>query len=64
MLGLRLDEPLELSGLERAVDEGALDRMAALGLVALQGGAGGLRAVSLTSRGRLLGGGVTSELIA
>jgi oxygen-independent coproporphyrinogen-3 oxidase len=64
MLGLRLDEPLSLAGLEPAVDPGALDRMAGLGLARLAVGPDGLRTVSLTRRGRLLGGGVTAELIA
>ena len=34
MLGLRLDEPLSLDGLEDAVDAEALDRLEALGLAA------------------------------
>ena len=34
MLGLRLDEPLSLAGLEDAVDGEALDRLEALGLAA------------------------------
>jgi oxygen-independent coproporphyrinogen-3 oxidase len=60
MLGLRLDEPLALAGLESALDEPALQRMEALGL-AERHGAG---ALTLTARGRLLGGGVTAELLA
>jgi oxygen-independent coproporphyrinogen-3 oxidase len=60
MLGLRLDEPLSLDGLEDAVDAEALDRLEALGLAA-RGRRGTL---SLTSRGRFLGGGVTAELLA
>jgi oxygen-independent coproporphyrinogen-3 oxidase len=59
MLGLRLDEPLALDGLEDAVDAEALDRMARLGLTEVSG-----RRISLTARGRLLGGGVTAELVA
>jgi oxygen-independent coproporphyrinogen-3 oxidase len=59
MLGLRLDEPLELAGLEGAIDGEELDRLAGLGLaVAVDG------ALSLTPRGRLLGGGVTARLLA
>jgi oxygen-independent coproporphyrinogen-3 oxidase len=60
MLGLRLDEPLTLAGLEDAVDNEALDRLEALGL-ATRERAGTL---SLTARGRFLGGGVTAELLA
>jgi oxygen-independent coproporphyrinogen-3 oxidase len=60
MLGLRLDEPLHLAGLEDAVDREALARLEALGL-AVQGGSGTL---ALTPRGRFLGGGVTAELLA
>jgi oxygen-independent coproporphyrinogen-3 oxidase len=59
MLGLRLDEPLALDGLGDAVDAGALDRMTRLGLTEVSG-----RRISLTHRGRLLGGGVTAELVA
>ena len=33
MLGLRLDEPLPLAGLERSLDDGELERLAGLGLV-------------------------------
>ena len=59
MLGLRLDQPLPLAGLDDAVDAGALARLTALGLVTNGGGA-----MSLTRRGRFLGGGVTAELVA
>src|SRR5581483_1861253 len=55
MLGLRLDEPLTLAGLESAVDDRALARLEAHGL-ASRSDAGML---SLTTRGRFLGGGVT-----
>jgi oxygen-independent coproporphyrinogen-3 oxidase len=60
MLGLRLDEPLALAGLESALDEPALERMEALGLAERRGS----DALTLTARGRLLGGGVTAELLA
>ncbi len=60
MLGLRLDEPLTLAGLESAVDDRALARLEAHGL-ASRSDAGRL---SLTTRGRFLGGGVTAELLA
>jgi putative oxygen-independent coproporphyrinogen III oxidase len=60
MLGLRLDEPLALTGLRAAVDGAALARLEGLGLAACSG-AGGL---VLTRRGRFLGGAVTAELLA
>jgi oxygen-independent coproporphyrinogen-3 oxidase len=63
MLGLRLDEPLPLAGLEEAVDAEALDRLEVLGLASRQG-RGSSRTLSLTERGRFLGGGVTAELLA
>ncbi|HEV8687091.1 MAG TPA: radical SAM family heme chaperone HemW [Gaiellaceae bacterium] len=59
LLGLRLDEPLAVAGLEPALDADALARLARLGLV--ERGAGTLR---LTRRGRFLGGGVTADLLA
>jgi oxygen-independent coproporphyrinogen-3 oxidase len=63
MLGLRLDEPLALAGLEAALDSRALERLEDLGL-AERAGAGGDTTLALTHRGRFLGGGVTSELLA
>jgi putative oxygen-independent coproporphyrinogen III oxidase len=60
MLGLRLDEPLPLAGLEDAVDGDALDRLEALGLAARPRRG----TLTLTPRGRFLGGGVTAELLA
>jgi oxygen-independent coproporphyrinogen-3 oxidase len=59
MLGLRLDEPLPLDGLEPVVDRPALDMLVERRLVERVDG--GIR---LTPRGRLLGGGVTAELLA
>ena len=59
LLGLRLDEPLKVAGLGEAIDSDALQRLERLGLVVR--GEGGL---SLTERGRFLGGGVTAELLA
>ena len=58
MLGLRLDEPVALAEVEGAVDVAALGRMERLGLARQT--AGGL---TLTTRGRFLGGGVTVELL-
>jgi oxygen-independent coproporphyrinogen-3 oxidase len=59
MLGLRLDEPLPLAGLEHALDADELERLARLGLA--KHGEGSL---ALTHRGRFLGGGVTARLLA
>jgi putative oxygen-independent coproporphyrinogen III oxidase len=59
MLGLRLDEPLPLGGLRPALDAAALARAERLGL-AVDGGA----TLTLTRRGRFLGGGVTAEILA
>jgi oxygen-independent coproporphyrinogen III oxidase len=59
MLGLRLDEPLALAGLEPAVDEEALERLVRLELVSR-----GPHTLALTKRGRFLGGRVTADLLA
>ncbi|HEY2353966.1 MAG TPA: radical SAM family heme chaperone HemW [Gaiellaceae bacterium] len=59
MLGLRLDEPLALSGLRPALDPTGLARAEKLGL-AVDGG----DTLELTRRGRFLGGGVTAEILA
>jgi oxygen-independent coproporphyrinogen-3 oxidase len=59
MLGLRLDEPLGLDGLEAALDPSGLARVERLGLASRDGGR-----LRLTERGRFLGGGVTVELLA
>jgi hypothetical protein len=63
MLGLRLDEPLPLAGLEDALDPAALARLERLGLACVRGGAGS-ESLELTPRGRFLGGGVPAELLA
>lgn len=63
LLGLRLDEPLALDVVGQAVDYEAMERLAAGGLVRLvpdANGDGGY--VTLTHRGRFLGGGITAEL--
>jgi oxygen-independent coproporphyrinogen III oxidase len=65
LLGLRLDEPLALRGLDEAVDLAALARLEELGLAERRRDeeeAG--ETVVLTRRGRFLGGGVTAELLA
>jgi oxygen-independent coproporphyrinogen-3 oxidase len=59
MLGLRLDEPLSLAGLEQALDAGEVERLAGLGLAER-----GESSLALTRRGRFLGGGVTARLLA
>jgi hypothetical protein len=59
MLGLRLDEPLPLAGVQHALDPAGLARVERLGLAAST--ASSLR---LTERGRYLGGAVTVELLA
>src|SRR5262249_37141804 len=63
MLGLRLDDPLLLETVRGAVDHEALDRLVRLGLVRRVRRDGG-PALALPRRGRLLGGGVTAELLA
>jgi oxygen-independent coproporphyrinogen-3 oxidase len=60
LLGLRLDQPLPLAGLAAAVDQDALERLERLGLAEMSAGGSEL---TLTRRGRFLGGGVTSELL-
>jgi oxygen-independent coproporphyrinogen-3 oxidase len=59
MLGLRLDEPFRVNGEEDVLDPEALDRFGRLGLLERSGAQ-----LTLTHRGRLLGGGVTAELLA
>jgi coproporphyrinogen III oxidase-like Fe-S oxidoreductase len=59
MLGLRLDEPLHLADLDDVIDAAALERLERLGLVDRTP-----RTLALTPRGRMLGGGVTADLLA
>jgi oxygen-independent coproporphyrinogen III oxidase len=59
MLGLRLDEPLSLAGLEGAIDDEGLAWLQRLGLAERRGDT-----LALTSRGRFLGDGVTARLLA
>ena len=61
MLGLRLDEPLVLGELAAVVDERAVSRLELLGLVQSDADR---RTLTLTPRGRFLGGGVTADLLA
>jgi coproporphyrinogen III oxidase-like Fe-S oxidoreductase len=58
MLGLRLDEPLPLAGLRNALDVTALARVEELGLAERTSST-----LTLTERGRYLGGAVTAELL-
>ena len=58
MLGLRLDDPLPIAGLERALDPAGLARVEQLGLAARDAAS-----LTLTERGRYLGGAVTAELL-
>jgi oxygen-independent coproporphyrinogen-3 oxidase len=59
MLGLRLDEPLPLAGVEHALDPAGLARVEGLGLAHHTDAT-----LALTERGRYLGGAVTAELLA
>jgi oxygen-independent coproporphyrinogen-3 oxidase len=61
LLGLRLDEPLPVAGLVGALDREAVSRLERHGLVRLVDAGASL---TLTERGRFLGGGVTAELLA
>jgi oxygen-independent coproporphyrinogen-3 oxidase len=63
MLGLRLDEPFQLEQADGVVDRTALRRLEGLGLVMRHEGENGVEDLALTHRGRLLGGGVTAELL-
>jgi oxygen-independent coproporphyrinogen-3 oxidase len=59
MLGLRLDEPVLLADVERALDLAAVVRLERLGLLECSADA-----IALTRRGRFLGSAVTVELLA
>jgi putative oxygen-independent coproporphyrinogen III oxidase len=62
LLGLRLDEPLPVAGVDGVLDRGAVDRLVTRGLVELSANGGGER-LRLTRQGRFLGGGVTAALV-
>jgi putative oxygen-independent coproporphyrinogen III oxidase len=64
MLGLRLDEPLRLEPTDGVIDRAALKQLEGHGLVTRPTDEDGVEALALTRRGRLLGGGVTAELLA
>ena len=59
MLGLRLDDPVPIAGLEHALDPTGLARVEQLGLAARAAGT-----LTLTERGRYLGGAVTAALLS
>ena len=63
MLGLRLDEPLPLAGLEAVIDGAALGRMVDGGLAIAGRGPAGEKTLTLTPRGRFLGDAVTAALL-
>jgi oxygen-independent coproporphyrinogen-3 oxidase len=65
MLGLRLDEPVAVAALGAAIDREALERLSAGGLVERRAEAPQVgELLTLTRRGRFLGGAVTAELVA
>jgi putative oxygen-independent coproporphyrinogen III oxidase len=59
MLGLRLDDPLPLDGIGQALDVAEVARLERHGLAVLGDGT-----LTLTRRGRFLGGGVTARLLS
>jgi oxygen-independent coproporphyrinogen III oxidase len=59
MLGLRLDEPLPLAGIEQMLDSAEVERYSRLGLAER-----GVGTLALTPRGRFVGGGLTARLLA
>jgi oxygen-independent coproporphyrinogen-3 oxidase len=63
LLGLRLDEPVSVGAVDQALDRAAAERLARHGLVELTAD-NGRSTLTLTRRGRFLGGGVTAELLA
>jgi oxygen-independent coproporphyrinogen III oxidase len=64
LLGLRLDQPLPLAGVDEAIDGAALDRLERMGLARRTRTGLGAPALALTYRGRFVGGGVTADLLA
>ena len=59
MLGLRLDDPLDVSALGHALDPAGVERMVAVGMARCDGDT-----LSLTRRGRILANDVISSVIA
>ncbi|MGZ8686888.1 MAG: radical SAM family heme chaperone HemW [Gaiellaceae bacterium] len=64
MLGLRLDEPVDLDGCESAIDREALERLRDGGLAEVRSDGMGRETLRLTRRGRFIGGAVTADLLA
>ena len=64
LLGLRLDEGLSLAGIGEALDARAVERLEGLGLAERSRTARGASVLTLTPRGRFLGGAVTADLLA
>ena len=58
MLGLRLDRPLAVAGLEDVIDRDELERMRRAGLVAVEG-----TTISLSERGRFMANDVVSTIL-
>jgi oxygen-independent coproporphyrinogen III oxidase len=58
LLGLRLDDPLPIAGLEHAIDPAGLARVEQLGLARREH-----ETLTLTERGRCLGGAVTADVL-
>ena len=58
MLGLRLDEPLRVVGLEAALDGEAVERLERLGLAERRE-----ETLALTARGRFVGGAVAADVV-
>jgi len=58
MLGLRLDRPLAVEGLEDVIDRDELERMRRAGLVAVEG-----TTISLSERGRFMANDVVSTIL-
>jgi len=58
LLGLRLDEPLPLAGLDEVLDAAELDRLERLGLASTRDGE-----LTLSPRGRFVGDAVTARLL-
>jgi oxygen-independent coproporphyrinogen-3 oxidase len=58
MLGLRLDRPMSLDGLESLIDPRQLERLAEAGMLAREPGA-----IRLSERGRFMANDVVSTLL-
>jgi oxygen-independent coproporphyrinogen-3 oxidase len=63
LLGLRLDEPVGMGAVKSILDPTAIPRLREGGLVEVTGGSHRAATLTLTRRGRFVGGGVTAELV-